>query len=166
MRNDAAKRKRLILLATVIVLLAAFLFGYVDDWSRDFTTNEAFIEHDAADPTLRPLESDRSTADLLEGVRRAAGRIRNWKYVGEAGDGNTVRVIFVRTSRIWRFKDDVVIRIEDLGDRRVVTGESRSRFGIGDLGQNPRTLRRFLAELRAVLTGAVAPSPRYEPARS
>ena len=166
MNRDALKRRRLILLATVIVLLAAFLFGYVDDWGRDFTTNEAFIAHDAADPTLRPLESDRSTADLLEGVLRAAGRIRNWEYVGEAGDGNTVRVLFVRTSRIWRFKDDVVIRIEDLGDRRVVTGESRSRLGIGDLGQNPRSLRRFLAELRAVLAGAAPPTRQYESPRS
>jgi hypothetical protein len=166
MRSESAKRKRLILLATGIVLLAAFLFGYVDDWSRDFTNNEAFVAHDAKDPTLRPLESDRSAADLLEAVRRAAGRIRNWEYVGEAGDGNTVRVIFVRTSRIWRLKADVVIRIEDLGERRVVTGESRSRLGIGDLGQNPRTLRRFLAELRAVLAGAAPPRPAYEPTRS
>ena len=166
MGSDAVKNKRLILLALAIVLLAAFLFGYVDDWSRDFTTNGASIAHDATDPTLRPLDSNRSTADLLEGVRRAAGRIRNWEYVGEAGDGNTVRVLFVRTSRIWRFKDDVVIRIEDLGNRRVVTGESISRFGIGDLGQNPRTLRRFLAELRAVLAGAMPPAPRYESPRS
>ena len=162
MNRETLKQKRLIVLATVVVLIAAFLFGYVDDWSRDFTTNEASIAHDSPDPALRPLESTRSVADLIEAVRRAASRIRNWEYVGDAGDGNTTRVLFVRTSRIWRFKDDVVIRIEDLGERCVVTGESRSRFGFGDLGQNPRTLRRFLTELRDVLAGAAPSRPAWE----
>lgn len=157
MSSLGSNRRRLFVLGTIVVLAATFLFVYVEDWSRDFTTNEAFIAHDSTDPGLRPMLSSRSVAELNEAVRRAASRIRNWEYVGEAADGNTSRVIFVRTSRLWRFKDDVVIRVEDLGDRRVVTGESRSRFGIGDLGQNPRTLRRFLAELRDVLDGAVPP---------
>jgi len=164
MDANKKKQRRLILLGLAVVLVAGFLFGYVDDWSRDFTTNEAFIAHDAEDPELRPLIASRSVAEMNEAVRRAASRIRDWEYVGEAGDGNTTRIVFVRTSRIWRFKDDVVIRVEDLGDRRVVTGEARSRIGFGDLGQNPRTLRRFLAELRAVLAGAVPPARPGGPA--
>jgi len=159
MTRDRARNRRLVVPAAVAAALLLFLFLYIDDWGRDFTSNEAFLAEDAGDPALRPLSSGRSSAELLEAVRAAAGRIRNWEYVGDAESGNTVTVLFERTNRLSRLKADVAIRIEDLGDRRRVTGESRSRTGfIGDLGANPRALRRFLAELRDVLEGAVAPA--------
>ena len=50
-----------------------------------------------------------------------------------------------------RLKDDIIIRIEDRGERCRVTGESRSRTSFGDLGQNPRNLRRIVTELFVVL---------------
>lgn len=160
MRRGQTRNRPVVVSAAVIAALLLFLFLYIDDWSRDFTSSEAFIASDAKDPALHPLRSERSSAELVDGVRAAAGRIRNWEYVGEASDGNMARVIFVRTSRLARLKDDIVIRIEDLGERRQVSGESRSRFRvIGDLGGNPRNLRRFLAELRDVLDGAVPRAP-------
>ena len=84
----------------------------------------------------------------------------NIEIVGEASDGDSTLVMFVRTSRLFRFKDDITMRIEDQGRERVVTGESRSRVGKGDLGQNPRNLRRLMTELRAVLDGAVRQEPQ------
>ena len=160
MRRGQTRSRPVVVAAAVVAALLLFLLLYIDDWSRDFTSSEAFIASDAKDPDLHPLRSERSTTELIEGVRAAAGRIRNWEQVGEASDGNVARVLFVRTSRLTRLKDDIVIRIEDLGDRREVTGESRSRFRVvGDLGGNPSNLRRFLAELRDVLDGAVPPAP-------
>jgi hypothetical protein len=91
---------------------------------------------------------------MVEAVRQAAFRIGNLDYVGEVADGDRVQLVFVRTNRILRLKQDVVIRIRDVNGRRVVTGESRSRLGVGDLGGNPRTLRRILIELKDVLEGA------------
>ena len=156
MRQNQDQNRRRVVWAATIAAPLLFLFLYVDDWSRDFTSSEALIASDAKNPELYPLRSQRSSAELVEGARAAAGRIRNWEYVGEAADGNVVRILFVRTNRLTRLKDDIVIRIEDLGQRRLVTGESRSRFrAIGDLGGNPRNLRRFLSELRDVLDGAV-----------
>ena len=154
MRQQPWIDRRLLLplgvLAGVLVLLA----GVVDDWSRDFTSHEAFIADGASDPSLRPLTSRRSLADLVEAVRRAAGRIRNLEYVGVASDETGARILFLRTHRILRLKSDVVIEVKDLGGRRIVRGEARSRLAIGDLGSNPRTLRRILAELRDVLEGS------------
>jgi len=160
MRRGQTRNRPVVVAAAVVAALLLFLLLSIDDWSRDFTSSEAFIASDAKNPALHPLRSERSTAELVEGARAAAGRIRNWEYVGEASDGNVARVLFLRTSRLTRLKDDIVIRIEDLGDRRQVTGESRSRFRvIGDLGGNPSNLRRFLDELRDVLDGAVSPAP-------
>jgi hypothetical protein len=148
------KRNRYIAPLAITAFLLLFLFGYIDDWSRDFTDNEASISAEAEDAGLRPLFDARPTAEMMEAVKRAAGRIRTWEYIGHAREGDTTLVLFVRTSRIWRFKDDIIILIDDLGDRRQVSGQSASRIGVGDLGQNPRNLRRLLAELRDVLEGA------------
>jgi len=147
-------RRRKVHRWTAIVIAAAlFLYFYVDDWSRDFSSNHAEISALSLDESLLPLESYRSTEELVEAVTWAARRIRNWEYVGEVRDENTTRLIFVRTNRLLRFKDDITVRIEDRGDQRAVTGESRSRIDWGDLGRNPRNLRRLLEELRAVLEG-------------
>jgi len=159
MRRERPGKQRFVVPAAIVAALVLVLVFSIDDWSRDLTSNEAFLAPEAKDPGLRPLVSRRTSAELVEAVRAAAGRIRNWEYVGDAAGGNTVTVLFVRTSRLSGLKADVAIRVEDLGDRRRVTGESRSRTGvIGDLGANPRALRRFLLELRDVLEGAVAPT--------
>jgi len=161
MRRGQLQNRRFVVPAAVAVGLLVFLFLYIDDWSRDFSSSEAFIAADAKDSRLRPLTSNRSAAELAQAVRAAAGRIRSWEYVGEASDEGAARLLFVRTGRLSRLKADIVIRIEDAGRQRRVTGESRSRFSvIGDLGANPRSLRRFLAELRDVLEGARSPAAR------
>ena len=136
-----------------VAALLLFVGLTVDDWGRDLTSHSAEISTVAVDDSLRPLTSIRSTDDVAEAVRWAARRIRNWEDIGEAEDGAATLLLFVRTHRLLRIKDDVTIRIEDRDGRRVVTGESISRLAIGDLGRNPRNLRRLLAELRAVLDG-------------
>jgi hypothetical protein len=154
MPSDTWKRKQILVPAIVVAVLVAYVVLRVDDWGRDFTSHEAEISADASDASLRPLESRRPLSEMVQAVRQAAKRIGNLDYVGEAADGDRVQLLFVRTSRILRLKKDVVITIRDVDGRRVVTGESRSRLGLPDLGSNPRTLRRILVELRDVLEGA------------
>jgi uncharacterized protein (DUF1499 family) len=50
---------------------------------------------------------------------------------------------------LWRFVDDIHLRFEPHGSGSRIVGESRSRIGKGDLGQNARNLRA----LRRLLTG-------------
>jgi len=139
----------------IALAVAVFLFVFVEDWGRDFTGWQASVEHGATDPDLRPLVSDRPVDQMLEGVKMAASRIRNWEYIGDAVDGKTTQVFFVRTNRLLRVKDDVTIRIEDSGKGTLVSGDSRARLHLGDLGRNPRNLRRFMSELGIVLNGSV-----------
>jgi len=150
-------RRRWLAGAGALALIAAALVLHIDDWSRDFVAYEATISTDGADPRLVPLVSERPVDDLALALRWAAYRIPDWELVGESSDGNTTLLLFVRTKRLLRLKDDIAMRIEDRGTRRVVTGESRSQLHIGDLGRNPRNLERILTELRAVLDGAAVP---------
>jgi len=148
------KRKRWIRLAAAAAGLLLFLVFYIDDWGRDFTTNEAFVTPQSTDPGLRALRSERPLEEMVLAIRGAGRRIRNWKYIGEARDEAAVSLLFERTARVLRFTDDITIRVEDRGDHRLVTGVSKSRMGYGDLGRNPKNLRRLLSELEDVLDGA------------
>jgi len=137
----------------VLAALVGFVVLSVDDWSRDLTAHQAEISALALDDSLRPISSTRSTDDVVEAVRWAGRRIRNWEHRGEVENDDETLVLFVRTNRLLRIKDDITIRVKNHGDRREVSGESVSRLAVGDLGRNPRNLRRLLAELRAVLEG-------------
>jgi uncharacterized protein (DUF1499 family) len=145
------RRRRRWIPWTIAAIVALALVVAIDDPMRDFTTNHAAISENAEDPALKPLVFDRPAAELIEATRRAARRIKSWEYIGTARIDNSSTIVFERTGRVWRLTDDIIIRVEDLGDRSRLTGESRSRIGFGDLGQNPRNLRRILAELAVVL---------------
>jgi hypothetical protein len=129
----------------------ALLVWSIDDPLRDFTENHAAIAEGARDPRLRPREFDLPVPQLAGAIEQAARRIRGWEYVGDAESGSATVLLFVHTTRVWGFVDDVTLRLEDVDGRTVVTGESRSRSELGDLGRNPRNLRRILSELELVL---------------
>jgi hypothetical protein len=137
--------------AAVVLILFALS---IDDWGRDFVGNHAIISDDAPQTDLRPFVSRHSTAELAEAVRWAALRIKTWEYVGESTVDQTTTLLFVRSGRVLRFKDDIMVSIEDRGGERVLTATSKSRSSLGDLGRNPRNLRRLLAEVQDVLDGS------------
>lgn len=152
------KRRRMWILVSAAAIAALALVVAIDDPVRDFTTNHANISETAKDPELRPREYEMAVPVLAEAVERAARRISNWEYIGTAGVEGATLVVFERTSRVWKLKDDVIIRIEKRGGRSRLTGESSSRTSFGDLGQNPRNLRRILAELDVVLAADARPT--------
>jgi uncharacterized protein (DUF1499 family) len=81
---------------------------------------------------------------LLPVVRRAVEGLFRWSL--EAAEASEVRA--VRTTRLFRFRDDVTARVRPWvrpypdGARLELT--SASRLGRGDLGQNPRNLEELL----------------------
>jgi len=123
----------------------------VEDWQRDLTTNHSATSADAADPALRPIEVPLSPNDLARAVKDAASNLPRWKLLDEQ-IGTDVTLIFVRTTALWRFKDDITIRIEPAPTGSLLHAESRSRIGRGDLGQNPRNLRELLNLIRATIS--------------
>jgi len=145
------KRRRRWIFPSIVTAGLLGLVVTIDDWSRDFTTNFVVMTESSRDPDLRPIVFERPAEDVVDAIQEAADRISNWEFIGAAQMDSSTMVVFERTSRVWRFKDDIILRVEDLGDRCKLGGESRSRIGYGDLGQNPRNLRRILVELRTVL---------------
>ncbi len=142
---------KLLAIAGAVVL---FLLLTVEDWRRDFTASRAEITRQERDPTLRPLVSLRTSEELVVALEWAARRLGSWSFSGTARDGDDTYVTFVRTHPLLRVEDEIRMRVRDLGRRRVVLGESRSRWAVGDLGRNRRNLRNLRAELLDVLQGA------------
>jgi uncharacterized protein (DUF1499 family) len=57
-------------------------------------------------------------------------------------------------SALFRFKDDIVLRVRptDTGEGSIVDMRSVSRVGVSDLGVNAKRVRSFLADLSGTVT--------------
>ena len=150
---------------TVLAVLAplALVALKIDDWGRDLSTNRAVTDPDADHPLLRPI-AQRFTLDELDAVLTALCQDHsNWMQpattktlpddspLKQLTDATATRHL-VHASNLFGFRDDVWIAVrpetDETGDTKLrMHIESRSRIGIGDLGQNPRNLR----ELNALL---------------
>lgn len=136
-------------LVGLLALLLIVLVMTVDDWSRDLTTNHAETSPAAADPQLRPIVAEQSPADLADLVESVAEQLPNWS-LQERQAGETIVLKLVRTTPMFRFRDDITVRIApgETGTGALLSAESQSRVGRGDLGQNPRNLKALLDPLR------------------
>ena len=147
---------RILVPAGVVLLLLLS----IDDWSRDWIAYAAEIREDEPGGQPQPLVSTRPTEQLVEAARFGADRVGGYEFVGTSQEGDRTDVQFVHVVRPFGLKDDVTIRIRDVGARRIVGGRSVSRLHVGDLGRNPRNLKRLLTEIDAVLDNAARdPAP-------
>ena len=107
---------------------------------------EAFASQQrAAYPDLAPLRLDKSPKAAFVTVAQAM-RDMGWNVVREDEAAGAIEAN--ETSRVFRFVDDVVVRIRPDGSGSVVDVRSRSREGRGDLGANAARIRRLLAAIR------------------
>jgi len=138
-------------LGVVAVLAAAGLLVLalqVDDWSRDLTTNVAETDPEAKDPLLRPLELRRSVSETAPLIEHAAAALPRWDGVDVAVDSAGAVLHLVRTSGLFRLRDDVTVWVEGRRGGCEIRARSASRVGSGDLGQNPRNLRVLMRAIR------------------
>ncbi|MGF1472914.1 MAG: DUF1499 domain-containing protein [Rubrobacteraceae bacterium] len=77
---------------------------------------------------------------LLTAVEKAIEELPRWSL--QHSDDEELSA--VRQTRLFRFKDDVTVHIEQTGESSEALFESASRVGKGDLGQNPRNLQELL----------------------
>jgi uncharacterized protein (DUF1499 family) len=92
-------------------------------------------------PLLLDLPPPKAFAKALE-----AARAMGWEIVAERPA--ELRIEATASTRLFGFRDDVVIRIAAEGGGSRVDVRSKSRIGRGDLGTNARRVRAYLAELR------------------
>src|SRR4249920_3290429 len=93
--------------------------------------------HEPTHRDLTPLVLPLSSAEAVERVKAAVGRLPNWKIESAAADGE---LHLTRRTRVVGFVDDVKLRFVPAGPGTLIHAESRSRVGKGDLGQNRRNI--------------------------
>jgi uncharacterized protein (DUF1499 family) len=97
-------------------------------------------------PDLTPIAIAKPTGETFDAVDRAMQQL-GWEITRR--DRATGALEASETSRIFRFVDDVVVRIRPTADGASVDIRSKSRDGRGDLGANAARIRR----LRDAITG-------------
>ena len=103
----------------------------------------ASAEADGAAPIY-----DVAPSELYMRALRLIGERREWQLGSQ--DAATMRLNFVATSAIMRFKDDVdvaVLPVAGQPDKSTFAAYSRSRVGFSDLGANRKRLDAFSAAL-------------------
>lgn len=99
-----------------------------------------------------PLELTIPVEQAQSLVAQVIGSLTGWRVESiDAVDGT---LHATRRTRLWRFVDDVTVRVEEAKTGSRVHARSKSRLGKGDFGQN----RRNIKELFRALAATVAPS--------
>ncbi len=116
-----------------------------DPAGRDMRYPPEFVElARAAYPDLATLRSALPPAAAMTRAR-ASARSLGWEvtYVGPDGLDAT------HQTRIFRFVDDITIRVRPDGGGSLIDVRSKSRDGRGDLGANAARIRAFLTHFQA-----------------
>lgn len=110
------------------------------------------IYHGEAYPDLDTIAVPTNVPDTVAAAQTLIAD-RGWE-LAEA-DAASGRVEATDTVSLYRFKDDVVLRIvpDPNGGGSLVDMRSVSRVGVSDLGVNARRVREFLADLASATAG-------------
>lgn len=99
-------------------------------------------------PELKTLSYLQSKAELVNAVEQAATNL-GWEL---ANTDTSEGVVEATDTTMWfGFEDDVVVRITDIGNKRLVDIRSKSRVGGSDLGKNAARIHGFIKELDSIL---------------
>ena len=96
-------------------------------------------------PDVRPLVVDESPNDLFRRVEKFAKNQPGWEMTDRDPKNRTMECEV--TSSVFRFVDDLVIRVSNQDTRTRLDLRSKSRDGLGDLGANAKRIERFLRQL-------------------
>lgn len=112
---------------------------------RDMTPERQAQLQAEAYPDIQPLILDQPPGEVFDRALQAVEDL-GWDLV--AADREAGRIEATDTTFWFRFKDDVVIRIQPENGGTRVDARSTSRVGVSDVGKNAERLRNFFAELR------------------
>ena len=112
-------------------------------WLSWLTQNWA--DTDEAGSRLPPVDLPWPPAEALVRVQAVVPTLPRWAIVSV--DPASLTVHAIRTTRLWRFVDDITLRLEGTPAGSRVHARSQSRVGKGDFGQNRRNLLYLFASL-------------------
>ncbi len=118
-----------------------------DDNSLEYQTSLLADVQTKAYPNVKTLVTELTP---LQAHRIALGIVSyfDWDMVAENAVAGVIEATEI--TKLWAFKDDVVIRItERLEGGSAIDMRSVSRIGISDLGANAKRIEKFMAEFQA-----------------
>ncbi len=126
--------------------------GEDEDGMKGMSPQQRWVMiHQKAYGDIRSVRINMPVAEVIAKAERLA-KAREWDVA--TLDPATGRLEATDTTRFFRFKDDVVIRVratED-GTGSIVDMRSVSRVGVSDLGVNAKRVRSFLADLSGTVS--------------
>lgn len=141
-----------------VLLLAAVIAGAwaYTRWPR---INDVETGQTPEYPELKVRDYMTSEDKVAKAARATVERLPRWELMaaGKGPGGSEIQAI--AKTRIFRFKDDVTIRVRREGGRTRVSVRSKSRIGQADFGQNARNIQLFLRELDRELFGGAGANP-------
>ena len=108
--------------------------------SNNMTPEQLIQLTDEAYPDLVTRRYSESADAVFEKALGAVDAL-GWELVAQ--DASAGRIEATDTTFWFRFKDDVVIKIEEQGSDTLVDARSVSRVGTGDVGANAIRLRKL-----------------------
>lgn len=112
-----------------------------DSNPHEYDADELAIAQQKAYPDVQTHYPDLSLRDAYRRAYDVATAL-GWELVAENPEAGVIEA--TETTTLWQFKDDIVIRVQEQGDRVAVDLHSVSRVGLSDLGANANRIRRFL----------------------
>jgi uncharacterized protein (DUF1499 family) len=101
---------------------------------------------ESGERALAPLELSLPPAEALARVASAIGSLPRWRVESVDPGAGVLRA--TRRTRLWRFTDDITVRLEPTAAGTRLHARSQSRLGKGDFGQNRRNLRELFRALQ------------------
>jgi uncharacterized protein (DUF1499 family) len=98
-------------------------------------------------PDLRPIRVPAAPAETLARVEEVARSMEGWEVVHVDPDRGLLQAVAV--TPLFRFRDDVTIRVRPEGAGSRIDLRSRSRVGQSDLGANAARIEAFEERLLA-----------------
>ncbi len=135
--------RRLLFRIGVVAALAGVVYAYTS-WPR---INDVETGRTPEYPELQPRDYRASPESVAKAVKAAVAGLPRWELVGEGKGSVGIQLQAVRTTRVFRFKDDVTIRVRREGAGTRVSVRSKSRLGEADFGQNARNIKELLEAL-------------------
>jgi uncharacterized protein (DUF1499 family) len=104
--------------------------------------------HDTDEPGADPgpLDLPQPPAEALTNIEAAIRTLPRWRT--ESIDAAAGTITATRRTRLFRFTDDVTIRLDAMPGGTRVHVRSKSRVGKGDFGQNRRNVIELFSALQ------------------
>ena len=142
---SSARREGLIRGVTILAIAGAVVLGAVLLLTAWPLINVVETGTTPEYPDLQARIYRAEVSQVFDAALHAVDRMPRWTILAYQQESGEIEA--EAKSLVFRFVDDVVIRVTSQGASTVVSVRSASRIGRGDFGQNARNIRAFLREL-------------------